>query len=281
LRGNQRTSGERSRREGGKIFGSGSRTPVAIALLVKNPKAATHGNIHFHDIGDYLTREDKLAIIARFGSIDGITKADGWQTITPNEHGDWLGQRDSAFEEFLPMGDKKSDKPKLFSNFTLGVATGRDAWCINPSHDALGHNMQTMIGFYNAELARFDAAHPQADRKMRENLIGDSINTDPTKISWTVNLKGEFAKAKTLSFDAKFLTPSVYRPFTRQWLYYNRTFNERVHQMPRIFPDANTHNKAIMIKNRPVDGSQFVLGRVDKRLQPQASGGEIEEALEG
>jgi predicted helicase len=35
LRGNQRTSGELSRKEGGKIFGSGSRTPIAITILVK------------------------------------------------------------------------------------------------------------------------------------------------------------------------------------------------------------------------------------------------------
>lgn len=236
LRGNQRTSGERSRREGGKIFGSGSRTPVAIALLVKNPAAKKHSQIYVHDIGDYLTREEKLAIITRFGSIGGITKTGTWQAIEPDEHGDWLGQRDAAFEAFLPIGSKKGDGQKLFENFSLGVATNRDAWCINPSPKALTHNMSAMIDFYNAELGRFDASYPGASRKARGDLVDSYIDTDPRKISWTHNLKEDFAKGKLAQFESVALTQAMYRPFTRQWLYYNRTFNERVYQMPRIFP---------------------------------------------
>ena len=67
LRGNQRTQGERSRQEGGKVFGSGSRAPVAITIFVKNPKATEHGRILFHDIGDYLDREAKLEAVRQFG----------------------------------------------------------------------------------------------------------------------------------------------------------------------------------------------------------------------
>ena len=90
LRGNQRTSGELSRKEGGKIFGSGSRAPIAISLLVKNPRAEKQGKIYFHDIGEYLSREEKLEKISSFGSLAGIAESTGWQTITPDEHGDWL-----------------------------------------------------------------------------------------------------------------------------------------------------------------------------------------------
>lgn len=96
LRGNQRTSGETSRREGGKIFGDGSRAPIGISLLVRNPKTAQQGQIRFHDIGDYLSREEKLERIADFGSIGGIAKVDGWQSITPDTHGNWLRQRDDS-----------------------------------------------------------------------------------------------------------------------------------------------------------------------------------------
>ncbi|MDF7046271.1 hypothetical protein NMT82_24765, partial [Escherichia coli] len=100
LRGNQRTSGDVSRREGGKIFGGGSRAPIAISILVKNPDATQHGQIYFHDIGDYLTREEKLVKISTFGSIAGITQANGWRVITPDQHGDWLKQRDDGFGDF-------------------------------------------------------------------------------------------------------------------------------------------------------------------------------------
>jgi predicted helicase len=146
LRGNQRTSGDTSRKEGGKIFGSGSRAPIAISLLVKNPALLDHGQIYFHDIGDYLSREDKLEKIAGYASVAGIEQ---WQRITPDEHGDWLKQRDNSFNQFIVLGDKKGDAPKLFENFSLGVVTNRDAWAYNASQSKLATNMTSMIGFYN------------------------------------------------------------------------------------------------------------------------------------
>lgn len=269
LRGNQRTSGDLSRREGGKIFGSGSRTPVAISLLVKNPDASEHGKVYFHDIGDYLSREQKLALIRGYGSLAGITKADGWQAITPDEHGDWLGQRDKSFDAFLAIGDKKSGDPALFDNFSLGVATGRDAWCFNPDHHALAGNMRSMIAFYSDELARFKSSYPTADRRMRADTVDGFVNNDPQKISWTVNLKADFAKEKFLDFDANCPTVSLYRPFTKQWLYYSRTFNERVYQMPRIFPNATASNRMIMVKgNWRGDGQLALMASSPACLQP-------------
>ncbi|MDC5019750.1 damage-inducible protein, partial [Acinetobacter baumannii] len=106
LRGNQRTSGEKSRQEGGKIFGSGSRAPIAISILVKNPHTEHQGKIYFHDIGDYLTREQKLEKISELKSINGIENTIGWQEITPDEHHDWLNQRDDRFSQYISMGDK-------------------------------------------------------------------------------------------------------------------------------------------------------------------------------
>ncbi len=236
LRGNQRTSGETSRKEGGKIFGSGSRAPIAISLLVKNPEASQHGRIYFHDIGDYLSREEKLEKIAGYASVSGIKQ---WRQITPDEHGDWLKQRDDSFNQFIVLGDKKGDAPKLFDNFSLGVVTNRDAWAYNASKKKLEANMSSMIGFYNAEVERFNSAYPGLDAKVRQAQVDGFIDTDPTRISWTRALKQDLAKDRCYSFDASCMVPGLYRPFTKQWLYFNRRFNEMVYQMPRIFPDAS------------------------------------------
>ena len=104
LRGNQRTQGERSRREGGKVFGQGSRAPVAITLLVRNPHAAHEGcRIRYHDIGDYLKREEKLAVLSDARSIAGLSD---WQDVVPDQHHDWIAQRDEAFGSFYPLGSK-------------------------------------------------------------------------------------------------------------------------------------------------------------------------------
>ncbi|WP_375674777.1 DEAD/DEAH box helicase [Bartonella sp. AP9QHHD] len=248
LRGNQRTSGELSRKEGGKIFGSGSRAPIAISILVKNPDAQQHGKIYFRDIGDYLTAKEKLRELQRLGSIGGITREHSWQMITPDEHGDWLNQRNNDFEKFLALGDKKGSDKRLFENFSGGIQTSRDAWTYNSSREALAKNMSNMIAFYNSEVERFNAAYLHSDRKARANAVNDFVNTDSRKISWSSSLKEELIRGKAFKFKDTYITQSLYRPFTQQWLYYNRVFNHRVLQMPRIFPlEQAAENKVIQV----------------------------------
>lgn len=244
LRGNQRTSGETSRKEGGKIFGSGSRAPIAISLLVKNPSAQVHGKIYFHDIGNYLSREEKLEKIAGFSSVAGIEQ---WQQITPDEHGDWLKQRDDSFNQFIVLGDKKGDGLVLFDNYSGGVKTNRDAWAYNASLTKLQANMSGMIAFFNAEVERFNAVHSGMDSKARAEKVDKFIDTNPTRISWSVYIKQELAKGRKFEFESASVMPSLYRPFDKQWLYFNRTFNERVLQMPRIFPDQRVENLVICV----------------------------------
>ncbi len=262
LRGNQRTSGETSRKEGGKIFGSGSRAPIAISLLVKNPQATRHGRIFFHDIGDYLSREDKLEKIETYASVGGIPDRD-WQRITPDAHGDWLKQRDDSFGRFIVMGDKDDKQADtLFDNYSNGVKTQRDAWAYNASKPKLAANMTGMIGFYNAEVARFDAVYPGLDTKARQERVDDFIDTDPTHISWTRALKQDLGKDRSYAFEAECIVPSLYRPFTKQWLYFNRRFNEMVYQMPRIFPDAEAENLVIGVSGTgAMHGFCVLIGR--------------------
>ncbi|MBF5011490.1 DEAD/DEAH box helicase [Burkholderia pseudomultivorans] len=272
LRGNQRTSGELSRREGGKIFGSGSRAPIAISILVKNPAAAQQGQIYFHDIGDYLSRDEKLTRIAALRGIDGITSADGWRNITPDAHGDWLKQRDGRFADYIVLGDKKSNAVTLFANYSRGLETGRDAWCYNASRFCVATNMANMIAFYNSEVARFNKVHAGFDRSSREAAVDRFIDPDSTKIKWTDSLKQELARNKCLNFDESRLTTSVYRPFCKQWVYYDGTLNHRVGQMPHIFPDSATENRIIVIKQRWNGFGQLAL-MVDRPIELQTDGG--------
>lgn len=248
LRGNQRTSGELSRKEGGKIFGSGSRAPIAISLLVKNKDAAQHSQIYFHDIGDYLSREDKLGKVSAFASVAGITEARSWQTITPDSHGDWLKQRDVRFGEYILLGDKSSTGvKKLFASYSSGVQTNRDAWCYNAAKTSLSDNMTRMIGFYNAEATRFTKTFARLDKKALEAKVDDFIDTDPAQISWTRSLKQELVKDRRFAFDESCLTLSFYRPFTKQWVYFNRRLNEYVNLMPRFFPKLVKENRVICV----------------------------------
>ena len=215
LRGNQRTSGELSRKEGGKIFGSGSRTPIAITFLVKNPaKKGQKAVIHYHDIGDYLTREQKLKMVKDFRSISS-RKLD-WQTIKPNEKADWINQRDGVFDSLIPLAPEKKfslNTQSVFNTYSVGISTGRDVWVSGFSLTAISNNMKSMITYYNQQIGI------------------DDISTDEKEISWTVNLKKDQAKGAKHNFEKSAFVVSSYRPFNRIWLYYHRPFIER----PGIF----------------------------------------------
>ena len=250
LRGNARTSGEQRRKEKDNVFGQGSRTPVAVTLLVKNPAAVEQGKIYFHDIGDYLTREQKLAMTARFGSIGGVTRSRGWQTVVPDEHGDWLGQRDKGFENYIPIGDNTNKTAEvLFSTYSAGVKTNRDAWAFNSSRTGLGENMRRMIECYNGEVARFQDAHGQLPKKEKEELVDKFVEADSTKISWSGDLKVELMKGRQGEFRPSALVSSIYRPYQRQWLYFDRQFNNSVYLVSRLFPLGHQRgeNRAICI----------------------------------
>ncbi len=247
LRGNARTSGELRRKEKDNVFGMGSRAPIAISLLVKNPNAKQHGQIYFHDIGDYLSRDEKLKKISNYVSIAGISQSNTWTTITPDEHGDWVNQRDCSFTNFIYLGNKKNQESKLFTNFSLGVATGRDAWCYNFGRAVLSNNMKRMIAFYNAETVRFNDAHAAMTKKERSLFVDDFINADRKQISWERGLKEELAKGSHFRFEPDCVILSLYRPFSKQWMYFNRKFNAMVYQMPRIFPDAAADNLVICV----------------------------------
>lgn len=230
LRGNQRTSGELSRKEGGKIFGGGSRTPISITFLVKNPaKTTQRATIHYHDIGDYLTRKQKLDLIKKFKTIH--SRSIDWQIIEPTDRHDWINQRDGLFDTLIPLFPEKkfdSNSKSAFSTNVIGVATNRDAWVYDFSEQKLSENVSKMLKFYSAEKTKF---HSQPDYE---------LSSDDTEISWTVNLKKAAKDNKDISQDDSAQICSSYRPFTIQHLHYQRELIERPGQWDKVMPrDVN------------------------------------------
>lgn len=243
LRGNQRTSGELSRQEGGKIFGSGSRTPIAITILVKKPKAdKTPATIHYHDIGDYLSREEKLAIIQKFGSVGNME----WQKLKPNQHGDWLNQRNDAFESFIPLApEKKFDtaSKSVFTTYAIGLASNRDAWVYNFSKTELERNMRRMVEFYNEQQRDYRVA-----LLANNNLsVEDFIDTDATKVSWTRALRNDIKNGITHNYSENEYRGGLYRPFCKQNLYFASEFIESPGLSKKLFPYAGAENRVICL----------------------------------
>jgi predicted helicase len=251
LRGNQRTSGETSRMEGGKIFGSGSRAGIAISLFVRNPVRSGKCELFYHDIGDYLDREQKLAIIRGFHSLSGLHRGKKWTCIQPNDSHDWINQRDPAFETFVSLGDKKEESTKtVFENYSQGALTSRDKWCCNFSRAAVALHMGRMIDFYNEQVDRFAKVSAGTPKAELPELAEKTIDTDIKRISWSGNLKGDLTKLEKHQFSKADVVAVLYRPFCKHALYHNRDFNERVYQLPRIFPKPGLENLAIAVDSR-------------------------------
>lgn len=243
LRGNQRTSGELSKKEGGKIFGSGSRAPLAITLLVKNPNIESKkATIYYRDIGDYLDRDQKLSIIKKFGTINIFEM--NWEIITPNKEGDWINQRNFIFDNNIPIApqDKFDIKTNsFFITYSLGLNTSRDVWAYNSSPHKLVENMATMLNFYNEQITNF-----QNSLKKSSNLNFEP-EYNPKKIKWSEGLESNASRLNRTIFKKENIVTSYYRPFCKQYLYYDRIFNERVYQIPKIFPNQSLDNLVICI----------------------------------
>lgn len=234
LRGNQRTAGEQSRREGGKVFGSGSRATIAIALFVKNPQKRAPGDLYYYDIGDYLTREQKLAGVASFKSIAGVP----WQKIQPSPEGDWLGTRNVSFVGYSAIGlkDAASRERALFAVYSHGLVTNRDSWVYGYSQARVEADVRRLVANYNEEVERWLAAKQPGDAK-------DFVATDPTRLNWSRDLLARFARAEKLTFDSEATQWTVaYRPFSKQVVYYNTALNARNGKLPRAFPEPQTEN---------------------------------------
>ncbi len=232
LRGNQRTAGELSRREGGKVFDSGSRATVAITFLVKDPAHEGPAVLHYRDIGDYLSREDKLRIVEE-SQIDTLK----WETITPNAQGDWINQRDPNYESWQSIGE---GQVPVFASYTAGVQTNRDAWVYNFSLPGLRDSAQRLIETYNEERERVHrtrAADLKAGAKVR-----DLVTNDETRIKWTSGLYSDLAKNHVISYDAGATYCSLYRPFCKQWLNASDGIIHRPAVLRRYFPTPGHDN---------------------------------------
>ncbi len=256
LRGNARTSGENRKKEGDGIFDSGSRATIAIIFFVKD-KSVPNNTIFYYEVGDYLKREAKLHLLAGFENLESVP----FKEITPNDKGDWINQRNDDFEKLIPLKrDKKLQNPSIFDINSLGVVSGRDPWVYNFSQKILTQSVQKCIDTYNADLKHFNERFREAFKQrakgvksgdLYKHLNDKEITTDKTKIAWVQNLKTQLIKGKKLDdFSQEKISVSLYRPFNKQYFYYERELSWSFYLMKKIFPDKSVRNVVINTTTR-------------------------------
>ena len=245
LRGNQRTQGERSRQEGGKVFGSGSRTPVAIMVLVRDPAYRGKCQIRYKDIGDYLSREKKLRIISESGSIAGISD---WQRIVPDKHHDWLNQRDPRYQEHMPMGSKEGKRQKVLNpsvalnTYSMGVKSNCDAWIWNFDRSLLVQSAKGLISHYQHQRQRVNTGEISPNEATRNNR--------PDRIRWHDGLKRRLERNNDIRFQPDSIRLGMYRPYVGQSLCFDIQIVWSVYFLPIMFPTPDAPNQVIGVTGK-------------------------------
>lgn len=242
LRGNTRTSGERCKKEGGKVFGQGSRATVAITVLVKNSNESKQGcRIYYRDIGDYLSRKQKLSIIEEIGC---ISKDENWAEITPDKHNDWIKQRNPDYHLLYPVASMavKSGKSNdsIFQLFSNGYKTARDAYLYNFSDSGCAHNAKLLISDYK------NAIKAMHDDKLSSD-VEEITNMFSKHARWDRELTNHLKRGKRTSFNKDRIWATCYRPFIKQYNYVDYLLANCKYQMDLIYPDRETSNPAINI----------------------------------
>ncbi len=244
LRGNARTSGEQRRMEKDNVFGMGTRTPVAVSILVRNPDKTSSCEIYYHDIGNYLNREEKLNIVSEFGSINGIHRKNAWQRLQPNAQNDWINHRDPAFDHFTPLGNREDTKSAVFTYFTNGIKTGRDAWATSFSKITLENSMRKHIDNFNADSATYQQSVSKLTNKPSFDEV---IKEDPKRLHWNRAAIQDAESGKSYVYAEDQIRYVEYRPFCKLSVYTDPRLNDLWSARKRFLPNRTSTNKIITV----------------------------------
>ena len=243
LRGNARTSGELRRREGDNAFGQGSRAPVAITFLVRKQDADQDDcQIYYHDIGDYLKREEKLKILEDSKSISGI---EDWVDIAPDRHHDWIAQRSEGFSNFYALGSKDTRSGKaedaIFDLYSRGYESCRDAYIYNYSYQDCADNGRKMVKNYQGALR---------DLQQTANVFQDVdgiLKHHSSDLRWDTNLRNRLLRSRPITFDEQHVRRVSYRPFVPINCYMDQNLAGRKGHFDEFFPESSSENLAICV----------------------------------
>ena len=227
LRGNARTQGEQRRKEKDNVFGQGTRTPIAISILIKD--GSDKHELFYYEIGDYLSRKQKLQTINELESIVNIH----WKSIKPDSNSDWINQRDPNYKSYIPLSDSKSSN-KVFNDNATGIVTSRDPWVYGFNKSKVINNANQLIENYNNEVTRL--------KKLHKKVTKDDLNYDPKKLNWSDELKKRALKLENIE-KADTLKLISYRPFTKKWLFFDKDLLHRPSKYSSIW---GSNNKTIV-----------------------------------
>ncbi len=220
---------------------------VSINLFVKRKgNSSETSRIFYYQTDDMWNKKQKFDFLTQRQHAGAIE----WKPLQPDARHTWLTEGLHAeFDTFISMGTKQAKAAKgettdvIFKTYSCGVGTSRDAWTYNFNRKALTENVQGMIDTYNTEVDRWKR------REDKQANLDDFVLSDEQKIKWSSTLKQKLKGGQTAAFAETKIRQSLYRPFTKLNLFFDRVLNQRVHVFPSIFPTPETEmeNRVICV----------------------------------
>jgi len=225
----------------------GIKNGVSINLFVKREESTGDCEIHYHRMGEFLRKEERYEVLDEAGSWRGID----WEMLEPDEKHRWLvDPRTKEFESFLPLGSKKAKKADqgeadtIFKTYSRGLATSKDAYVYDFDREALKQRMRSMVDVYNTEVKRWAQL---SEDEQEETDVREFLRSDDEKIKWSRTQRRNVERGRDTTFDTGYFRRSIYRPYSRKWLYFDPTLMEMTYLWSDILPnkEAEEENRFI------------------------------------
>ncbi len=221
----------------------GIQVGVGITIAVRSSKNAKRA-LYYHRVPENWRKAEKLSFLTESKSIAGID----WIELQPDERNTWITEGiDPGFSSFMPLGTKETkvpqciDEPVIFRLYSNGVKTNRDVWVYNFNRNNLVINIKRLIDAYNREVDGW------ARRDKRDITVDEFVSYDDTEVKWSEGLKHNLQRSIYAKFEETKVRQSLYRPFCKQWLFFDRILNERVYLFPQISPTSQNENISICV----------------------------------
>ncbi len=215
----------------------GIQVGVCITFLIKKKEGGKSDKINYYEIDDFTLKEEKYRILENFGTIYNVP----WREIVPDSNHTWLTEGLQAdFDSLVPLGERTlntNERNLTFEIFIPGVNSGKDAWVYNSNKDNLINNIKKFILFYNYQVFKYQ------NSKIKPQNIDDFVDYDERQISWSSTLKSHLKRNEVADFNENEIKISIYRPFYKQFIYFNRIIVDRPSLFPKIFPTAESENE--------------------------------------
>ena len=230
------------------VFGNQCAVGIALAFFVRRPGARPPGKIYYYDSVARPAALDKLTWIKKCGSLAALPVTE----LIPDEHHDWINQRNKEYANFLRLDPKGGG---VFNLKSLGSTTCRDRFIVNSAKSEVIKNTRRHIAYYNELLAALrpeNLSPAEIDQALRE-----AGALDKSKIKWSYALRAQFAKGQRLAFNPQNIRVYNYRPFFQQHIYYDPTLVESHYNQRRIFPREGDLNHALVTATAQANFSCF------------------------